>query len=95
MPFLIKALFSAGITDTKADVTARNALIKAAVARNLRAIAGPPPAAADRASHGGTRGARGGAPAEAVAPGHAARRRAPSRRSGAPAARAAGRVARR
>lgn len=32
--------FSAGITDTKADITARNALIKAAVARNLRAIAG-------------------------------------------------------
>ena len=32
--------FSAGIMDTKADVTARNALIKAAVARNLRAIAG-------------------------------------------------------
>ena len=32
--------FVAGITDAKADVTARNALIKAAVARNLRSVAG-------------------------------------------------------
>jgi hypothetical protein len=32
--------FVAGITDTKADVAARNALIKAAVGRNLRSIAG-------------------------------------------------------
>jgi uncharacterized protein (UPF0147 family) len=32
--------FVAGITDTKADVTARNALIKAAVGRNLRSVAG-------------------------------------------------------
>ena len=32
--------FVAGITDTKADVSARNALIKAAVGRNLRSVAG-------------------------------------------------------
>ena len=32
--------FIAGITDTKADVAARNALIKAAVGRNLRSVAG-------------------------------------------------------
>jgi hypothetical protein len=32
--------FVAGITDAKADVTARNALIKAAVGRNLRSVAG-------------------------------------------------------
>lgn len=32
--------FIAGISDTKADASARNALIKAAVARNLRSIAG-------------------------------------------------------
>jgi len=32
--------FVAGITDAKADVSARNALIKAAVARNLRSVAG-------------------------------------------------------
>ena len=32
--------FTAGITDAKADVSARNALIKAAVARNFRAVAG-------------------------------------------------------
>ena len=32
--------FVAGITDAKADVSARNALIKAAVGRNLRSVAG-------------------------------------------------------
>jgi hypothetical protein len=32
--------FVAGISDSKADVTARNALIKAAVGRNLRSVAG-------------------------------------------------------
>jgi hypothetical protein len=32
--------FNAGIGDTKTDVTARNALIKAAVGRNLRSVAG-------------------------------------------------------
>jgi hypothetical protein len=32
--------FVAGITDAKSDVTARNALIKAAVGRNLRSVAG-------------------------------------------------------
>jgi hypothetical protein len=32
--------FVAGITDAKADVAARNALIKAAVGRNLRSVAG-------------------------------------------------------
>ena len=32
--------FNAGIVDAKADIATRNALIKAAVARNLRAVAG-------------------------------------------------------
>ncbi len=32
--------FNAGITDAKADISARNALIKAAVGRNLRSVAG-------------------------------------------------------